>query len=86
MTETQLLTIAASLVAVMFGLLTSVLAWVGGRLYAKVEEMNKTMHDIAAGLHEKFNGLDKRVTVVETMMRDGHDRQQNQDEMFSRHS
>lgn len=85
MTETQLLTIAASLVAVMFGLLTSVLAWVGGRLYAKVEEMNKTMHDIAAGLHEKFNGLDKRVTVVETMMRDGHERK-SQESMLSRDS
>lgn len=66
MTETQLLTIAASLVAVMFGLLTAVLGWIGNKLYAKIDDMSDTMHEIAAGLHEKFNGLDRRVTVIET--------------------
>jgi flagellar motor component MotA len=66
MNETQLLTIAAALVATMFGLLTAVLGWIGNKLYAKIDEMGDTMHEIAAGLHEKFNGLDKRVTVIET--------------------
>ncbi len=79
MNEMQLLTIAASLCAAMFGVLIAVLGWMGSKLYTKVEEMSKTMHDIAAGLHEKFNRLDMRVTVVETMIRD-NDRPE-----FSRH-
>ncbi len=70
MTEMQMLTIAAALVATMFGILATVLGWIGSRLHTKVDDMGKTLHSIAEGLHEKFNGLDKRVTVVETMMRD----------------
>lgn len=84
MTETQMLTIAASLVAVMFGLLATILGWFGSKLYSKVEEMGNTMHAIADSLHEKFNGLDKRVTVVETLMRDSGDRGEQQAQ-FSRH-
>lgn len=80
MTEMQMLTIAAALVATMFGLLAAVLGWIGSRLHTKVDDMGKMLHAIAEGLHEKFNGLDKRVTVVETLMRDS-DRPE-----FSRHS
>ena len=66
MTETQMLTIAAALVATMFGLLVSVLGWLGSRIYSKLDEMGNTMHAIASDLHSRINGLDHRVTVVET--------------------
>lgn len=66
MTESQLLTIASALVATMFGLLITVLGWIGSRVYSKLDEMNNTMHTIASELHNRINGLDRRVTVVET--------------------
>lgn len=66
MTDTQLLAIAGSLVAVMFGLLTAILGWIGAKMYAKMEELGITLHNIANDLHDKINNLDRRVTVVET--------------------
>lgn len=69
MTETQLLTIAASLVATLFGLLIAVLGWLGNKIYGKLEEMGNTMHVIASDLHSRINNLDTRVTVVETIQR-----------------
>lgn len=69
MTETQLLTIAASLVATLFGLLVAVLGWLGNKIYSKLEEMGETMHSIAGDLHTRINNLDLRMTVVETIQR-----------------
>ncbi len=62
----NLLTMAAALVAAMFGLLTAILGWLGSRVYSKLDEMSNTMHSIAGELHNRINGLDRRVTVVET--------------------
>lgn len=72
MSETVLLTIAASLVATLFGLLVAVLSWLGNKIYTKLEEMASTMHAIAGDLHERINGLDRRVTVVETRCNSNH--------------
>ena len=66
MSESLMLTIAASLVATMFGLLIAVLGWMGNKVYSKMEEIEMTLHKIAGDLHEKINTLDRRVTVVET--------------------
>lgn len=66
MGDTTLLTIAAGLVATMFGLLVAVLGWMGSRVYSKLDEMSNTMHSIAGELHNRINGLDRRVTIVET--------------------
>lgn len=72
MSETLMLTIAASLVATLFGLLVAVLGWLGSKIYTKLEEMATTMHAIAGDLHERINGLDRRVTVVETRCKSNH--------------
>jgi uncharacterized protein YoxC len=64
--NTTLLAIAGALVATTFGLLCAILGWLGNRVYQKLDEMGKTLHRIAGDLHEKINGLDRRVTVVET--------------------
>lgn len=72
MSETMLLTIAASLVATLFGLLVAVLGWLGNKIYAKLDEMAKTMQEIAGDLHDRINGLDRRVTVVETRCSTNH--------------
>ena len=70
MTDTQLLTIAASLVACLFGLLVTLLGWMGNKIYEKLTEMSKTMTSIAGDLHTRINNLDLRLTVVETIQRD----------------
>lgn len=65
MDETTLLTVALSLVAVLFGLLVSVLAWIGGRLYNKLDEIVKSLGSVASELHGRINTIDRRVTVIE---------------------
>lgn len=72
MSETQLLTIASSLVATLFGLLVTVLGWLGSKIYTKLDEMSNTMHSIASDLNERINDLDRRVTVVETRCDNNH--------------
>jgi cell division protein FtsB len=67
-----MLTVAASLVATLFGLLVALLGWLGSKIYNKLDEMNLTMHTIASDLHEKINDLDRRVTKVETRCESNH--------------
>ena len=66
MNDQILLTLAASLVATLFGLLVAVLGWLGNKIYSKLDEVSNAMHKIAGDLHEKLNELDRRVTRVET--------------------
>ena len=66
MTDTQLLTIAASLVATLFGLLVALLSWLGNKFYTKLDEISGNLVKMAGELHERINGLDRRVTKVET--------------------
>ena len=65
MNDQILLTLAASLVATLFGLLVAILGWLGNKIYSKLDEVSETMHRIAGDLHEKLNDLDRRVTKVE---------------------
>ena len=66
MSDTQLLTIAASLVATLFGLLVALLSWLGNKFYTKLDEISGNLVKMAGELHERINGLDRRVTKVET--------------------
>lgn len=68
MSDTFLLTIALGLVATLFGLLISLLSWIGSRLYGKLDEMSKSLNTIKAELHQRITGLDRRVTVIETRL------------------
>jgi len=66
MNDAQLLTLAASLVAALFGLLVTLIGWLGNKFYTKLDEISKNLVDMAGELHERINGLDRRVTKVET--------------------
>ena len=66
MRDTVLLTIAASLVATLFGLLVTIIGWLGNKFYSKLDEISRNLVTMAGELHERINGLDRRVTVVET--------------------
>ena len=56
MSEISLLTIASALVAAMFGLLCCILGWIGSQTIAEIKLLNSAIL-----------GIDKRLTVVETI-------------------
>jgi hypothetical protein len=66
--EAQLITILLSLVATLFGLLVLISGWMGNKVYQKLSEMANTMHSIEVDLHGKISNLDRRVTIIETVM------------------
>jgi hypothetical protein len=81
MSETQLLMVASSIVATLFGLLVTIIGWLGNKFYAKLDEISKNLVVMAGELHdringldhqmqERINGLDRRVTRVETQHED----------------
>ena len=72
MTETQMLTVAATLVAALFGLLATIVGWMGSRVIEKLDKVVEKLNDVAGELHERINGLDRRVTVVETRCTTNH--------------
>lgn len=71
MSETQLLTVAASLVACMFGLLATVIGWMGSRAINALDAMKEKLNEVASELHERINGIDTRLVRVETKLEDG---------------
>lgn len=66
MSETQVLTMAAALVAAMFGLLATVLGWIGSRTITALDAMRDKLDEVASELHNRINNIDRRVTVMET--------------------
>ena len=66
MNETLLLTIAASLVATLFGVLVAIIGWLGNKFYAKLDEISNNLIAMAGELHDRINGIDKRLVRVET--------------------
>ncbi len=73
MTDTQLLTLAAALVATLFGLLVTILGWLGNKIYVKLDDLAATMHRVEGDLRGKIGDLDRRVTVIETKCKGNHD-------------
>lgn len=72
--ETQLLTLAGMLVAALFGVLTTIVGWMGSRVIQKLEDVVDKLNEVAGELHERINGLDRRITVVETRCGAQHER------------
>lgn len=70
MTETQMLTLAAALVAAMFGLLMTVIGWMGNRAVNSIDQMRDKLNEVAGELHTRINGIDSRLVRVETKLED----------------
>lgn len=75
LSDTQLLAVAAALVATMFGLLCTIIGWTGSRalksiddIRAQLASMALDMHDklteVAAELHSKINGTKDRIGIL----------------------
>lgn len=73
MNDAQLLTIACSLVATLFGLLVAVIAWGGSRVISKLEDVAEKLNSMAVELHARINGIDIRVSVIETKCKEHHE-------------
>ena len=73
MSDAVMLSIAFAIIAAMFGVLCAVLGWLGNRIYNKVDEMSKSLNAMAGELHARINGIDRRVTIVETKCSTNHD-------------
>lgn len=63
--DVTLLTIASSLVATLFALLILVLGWLGNKTYSKLDEISRNLVEMAGELHERINGIDRRVVRLE---------------------
>lgn len=72
MSEQLLLSISLSLVATFFGLLVALIASGGTKVINKLDAMVEKLNDVASELHARINGLDRRVTVVETRCSSNH--------------
>lgn len=59
-------TIGIALIGAMFGLLILILGWMGNKVYNKIDEIGRSVHNIETDLHGKISALDRRVTTVET--------------------
>jgi hypothetical protein len=60
MTETQLLTMAAALVAAMFGLLATVLGWIGSRAINKLDEVVSAVGAVKDELHDRITAHESK--------------------------
>lgn len=66
MSDTMMLTIASSLVATLFSLLILILGWLGNKTYNKLDEISGNLIKMAGELHNRINGLDRRLVRVES--------------------
>ena len=69
MTDAQLLTFSAQLVAALFGLLILILGWMGNKLSTKLDSMTSIFDDIKREIQK----IDNRVTRLEERCRYEHD-------------
>jgi biopolymer transport protein ExbB/TolQ len=72
MTDHFLLNIALSLVATFFGLLVALIAFGGTKIINKLDAVVDKLNDVAIELHDRINGIDRRVTVIETRCDGNH--------------
>ena len=70
--ELTLLALAASLVATLFGLLVMVLGWLGSKVIQRLDTLADKLDVVSGELHTRINGLDSRLTKVETRCETNH--------------
>lgn len=69
MTDAQLLTLSAQLVAALFGILILILGWMGNKLSSKLDSMTSIFDEIKREIQK----IDNRVTRLEERCRYEHD-------------
>lgn len=65
MTDSYILTFATSLVAVFFGLLVTILGWLGNKIYTSLDMVNGSIRQMEREITLKLNDMDRRITRIE---------------------
>lgn len=68
MIETQVITIAVAIIGGLFTILTALIAWIGGKALARLDEMVNQLSSVKIELHDRIHGIDNRVTKLETQV------------------
>ncbi len=63
---TQLLTMAGSLIVALFGVISSIIVWVGSRIINKQDAMNTKLDTLKDEVHHRINNIEIRLVRVET--------------------
>lgn len=66
--ENFALTVALGLIGAMFTVLMALLGWLGTRTYNKIDEMSGMINKVISELHDRINGIDRRVVRAETKL------------------
>lgn len=66
MDETWIITALLALTGTLFSFLIALLAWMGNKVYNKLDEMSTSIRNIETDLHERISQIDRRVVRIET--------------------
>ena len=61
----ELMTAATGIIAFLLSVLIAVVAWIGKRLFERIDEMQRTLHTIEGELHNRITDVDRRLARVE---------------------
>ncbi len=66
MTDLQIMGAGSALIGLLVAVLVAMLGWLGSRIIVRLDLMVDRLNQVAGELHTRINGLDTRLTRVET--------------------
>ena len=66
MTDLQIMGAGSALIGLLVAVLAAVLGWLGSRIIVRLDLMVDRLNQVSGELHTRINGLDTRLTRVET--------------------
>ena len=73
MNEATVLTMLGALCSILFGLICALIGYGGNKIIQKMDQLYERVDGYVNNLHVRINGIDTRVTVLETRCRSRHD-------------
>jgi hypothetical protein len=73
MSETAMLSVLGVVCATLFGLLCGLLGYGGNKLILKMDQLYDRMDNYVSNIHVRINGIDTRLTIIETRRENRHD-------------
>lgn len=70
--HTTLLAILGGVCSTLFGLLCALLGYGGTKIIAKLDQLYERVDGYVGTLHTRINGIDTRLTIIETRCRVRH--------------
>lgn len=66
MTDLQIMGAGSALIGILVAVLVAMLGWLGSRIITRLDLMVDRLNQVSGELHTRINGLDTRLTRVET--------------------